>query len=115
MRDRSSVGKTDPNIGPPAASAPPHPQLIELTLPAECTISSATALKEQLGGAMGHPQVALDIDSLQRIDTAAMQLLASFVRERAAGGLDTGWQGSAPVLGTAARLLGLTTVLKLPE
>lgn len=98
----------------PEASPQTSAEAIRLTLPPECTIASASALKEQLGGAIGHPQVTLDIGSLQRIDTAAMQLLACFVRERADGGHEIEWQGSAPVLGTAARLLGLTSLLKLP-
>jgi ABC-type transporter Mla MlaB component len=133
-RERSTVGRRDPDAGDPAvppqaspqaelqaapqaelqAAPQPPAQAVTLTLPAECTVAGAIGLKEQLGGVIGHGQVTLDIGSLQRIDTAAVQLLACFVRERVEGGRETEWQGSAPVLGTAAQLLGLTSMLKLP-
>lgn len=125
-RERSTVGRRDPDAGDPAvppqaspqaelqAAPQAPPQAVTLTLPAECTVAGAIGLKEQLGGVIGHGQVTLDIGSLQRIDTAAVQLLACFVRERVEGGRETEWQGSAPVLGTAAQLLGLTSMLKLP-
>jgi hypothetical protein len=41
-------------------------------------------------------------------------VLAAFVRERADSGRTVEWQGTAPVLTTAAQLLGLTSILKLP-
>ncbi len=111
-----SVRKPDPDPGPSetpqqAPIAPPT----TLSLPAECTVSGAIALKEQLAGLLDEPHpVTLDIASLQRIDTAAMQVITAFVRERAGHGRAVEWQGSAPVLLTAAQLLGLTSLLKLP-
>ncbi|MDB6100724.1 MAG: anti-anti-sigma factor [Gammaproteobacteria bacterium] len=86
-----------------------------LALAAECTVSDAVSLKEHLAGLLDEPQaVTLDITALQRIDTAGIQVITAFVRERAGHGRPVEWQGTAPVLATAARLLGLTSLLKLP-
>jgi ABC-type transporter Mla MlaB component len=84
-------------------------------LAAECTVSDALSLKERLASLLDEPQaVTLDITALQRIDTAGMQVISAFVRERTGQGRPVEWQGTAPVLATAARLLGLTSLLKLP-
>lgn len=86
-----------------------------LALAAECTISDAASLKARLAGLLDEPlPVTLDISTLQRIDSAALQVITAFVRERAGHGRLVEWQGSAPVLVTAAQLLGLTTLLGLP-
>ncbi len=114
-----SVKNRDPDPGDRTAaqgSAPaPFPPSTTLSLPAECTVSGASALKEQLAGLFDEPDtVTLDITSLQRVDTAALQVIAAFVRERTGNGRPVEWQGSAPGLATAAQLLGLTSLLKLP-
>ena len=86
-----------------------------LALAAECTVSDAGSLKETLAGLVDQPQaVTLDVSALQRIDTAGLQVITAFVLERAANGRPTEWQGTAPVLATAAQLLGLTFIFKLP-
>lgn len=86
-----------------------------LSLAAECMVSDATSLKECLAGLLEEPlPVTLDITALQRIDTAGLQVITAFVRERAGHGRSVEWQGSAPVLAAAAQLLGLTSLLKLP-
>jgi ABC-type transporter Mla MlaB component len=78
-------------------------------------VSDALSLKERLAGLLDEPQaVTLDISALQRIDTAGMQVITAFVRERTGHGRPVEWQGTAPVLAAAARLLGLTSLLKLP-
>jgi ABC-type transporter Mla MlaB component len=86
-----------------------------LALAAECTVSDASSLKERLAGLLDEPlTVTLDVTALQRIDTAGLQVITAFVRERAGHGRTVEWQGTAPVLTTAAQLLGLTSLLKLP-
>jgi ABC-type transporter Mla MlaB component len=78
-------------------------------------VSDAASLKERLAVLIGEPRpVTLDITALQRIDTAGLQLIVAFVRDRAGQGRTVEWQGSAPVLATAAQLLGLTSLLQLP-
>ena len=86
-----------------------------LTLAVECMVSDAASLKQRLAALIDEPlAVTLDITALQRIDTAGLQLITAFVRARAGHGRTVEWQGSAPVLATAARLLGLTSLLQLP-
>jgi ABC-type transporter Mla MlaB component len=78
-------------------------------------VSDASSLKESLAALLDESlPVTLDITHLQRIDTAGLQVITAFVRERAGHGRSVEWQGTAPVLTTAARLLGLTCVLRLP-
>jgi len=78
-------------------------------------VAEAASLKERLAALLDEPQpVTLDVAALQRIDTAGLQLITAFVRERAGAGRAVEWQGTAPVLMTAAQLLGLTSLLKLP-
>jgi ABC-type transporter Mla MlaB component len=104
-------------VSVPAAAVPPAPEPISTTLalPAECLVSGATSLKESLAALMNEPQpVTLDVGSLQRIDTAALQVITAFLRERSASGRAVEWNGSAPTLTTAAHLLGLTSLLNLP-
>jgi phospholipid transport system transporter-binding protein len=84
-------------------------------VPSECTIADADALKSGLAKLLEHPDaVTLDISAVQRIDTAGLQLIASFVRERAAHGRRIEWQGAAPAFSTAADLLGLSSLLQVP-
>jgi ABC-type transporter Mla MlaB component len=54
------------------------------------------------------------MSALQRIDTAGLQVITAFVRERTGNGRMVEWQGTAPVLASAAQLLGLTSLLRLP-
>src|SRR5262249_34368476 len=66
---------------PPTTSAAPS---TALALAAECLVSGASTLKESLAGLLDEPQpITLDITSLQRIDTAGLQVLTAFIRERA--------------------------------
>lgn len=86
-----------------------------LTLAAECTVAEAEALKSELVRRLNESgPVALDVSALQRIDTAALQLLAAFVRDRRTAGRAVEWRGRAPALETAAGLLGLNDMLELP-
>ena len=102
----------------PGAKAGPtqNAPATQYALGAECLISDALELKNQLSGLLDEPQsVTLDVSALQRIDTAGLQVIAAFVRERAARSFQTEWRGSAPALNSAVQLLGLASVLRLPE
>jgi phospholipid transport system transporter-binding protein len=86
-----------------------------LALPAECTAAEADSLKTALVHRLAEPRcVTLEVCSLQRIDTAGLQLLAAFVRDRRTAGRRVEWRGRAPVLDAAAGLLGLRSMLELP-
>jgi ABC-type transporter Mla MlaB component len=91
------------------------PRAASFTLACECLVSDAGPLKASLAELLSEAQpVTLEVHALQRIDTAALQLLAAFVRERDSNGRAVEWRGSSPALWTAARLLGVTSHLKLP-
>jgi ABC-type transporter Mla MlaB component len=86
-----------------------------LLLAAECTVAEADALKSELGSRLQRSQtVTLDVSAVQRIDTAGLQLLAAFVRDRRTAGRAVAWRGRASALETAADLLGLRAMLELP-
>jgi phospholipid transport system transporter-binding protein len=111
----SRPSKTADVIRETALSGPSSASSTTLTLSAECLVSDTISLKERLAGLLDEPLVVtLDINTLQRIDTAAMQLITAFVRARADRGLAVEWQGAAPAFANAAQLLGLTSLLRLP-
>jgi ABC-type transporter Mla MlaB component len=86
-----------------------------LTLGPECTVADADALKSALASRLDEAgPVTLDVSALQRIDTAGVQLLAAFVRDRRTAGRAVAWGGRAAALETAAELLGLHHMLELP-
>jgi ABC-type transporter Mla MlaB component len=87
-----------------------------LLLAAECTVAEAETLKSELGRRLQQSEpVTLDVSALQRIDTAGLQLLAAFVRDRRTAGRAVAWRGRASALETAAGLLGLHDMLELPR
>jgi phospholipid transport system transporter-binding protein len=86
-----------------------------ISLGAECTLAEADSLKRALLRLLEEPRsVAVRIGALQRVDTAGLQLLAAFVRDRRAAGRRVEWHGRAPALDAAATLLGLRDMLELP-
>ena len=82
---------------------------------AECTVADASSLKSGLARLLEESDsVTLDIGAVQRIDTAGLQVIAAFIRERESHGRQVQWRGHAPALEAAAKLLGLGALLKLP-
>ena len=57
--------------------------------------------------------MVLDAAAVTRIDTAALQLLAAFVRDRRLTGGLIKWHGVSEELTNAARLLGMDAMLAL--
>jgi phospholipid transport system transporter-binding protein len=87
-----------------------------LTLAAECTVAEADGLKAELARRLDESgPVTMDVTALQRIDTAGLQLLAAFVRDRRTAGRSVAWRGRAAALEAAASLLGLNGMLELPH
>ncbi|HTX04430.1 MAG TPA: STAS domain-containing protein [Steroidobacteraceae bacterium] len=85
-----------------------------LTLAAECTVAEAESLKAQLVRRLDEAgPVTVDVSAVQRIDTAGLQLLAAFVRDRRTAGRAVQWRGRAAALDSAAGLLGLRDMLEL--
>jgi ABC-type transporter Mla MlaB component len=82
---------------------------------AECTVADASSLKAGLAKLLDESDaVTLDISAVQRIDTAGLQVIVTFIRERERQGRQVLWHGHAPAMVTAAKLLGLSSLLKLP-
>ena len=97
-----------PAAAPRRTAQPPG----ELALDSDCSLTAADALKAALAALLEAPQtVTLDAGAVQRIDTAALQLLAAFVRDRRLGGRTVAWRGAAQALQPAARLLGMEGIL----
>ena len=83
-----------------------------LVLASECTVAEADALKSELARRLDESEtVTVDVTALQRIDTAGLQLLAAFVRDRRTAGRTIAWRGRAAALEAAAGLLGLDSML----
>jgi anti-anti-sigma regulatory factor len=84
-------------------------------LGADLGIEAATDLKQQLAPHLAQPQLALDASAVQRVHTASLQVLCTFVRERQQAGHRTEFSDSSPALRDAARLLGVAVQLGLPS
>jgi ABC-type transporter Mla MlaB component len=83
-----------------------------LALPAECTLADAETLKMRLTALLRIVKpVTLDVGGVRRIDTASMQLLAAFARDRRVQSLPVAMSGESPVFDEAVRLLGLHDLL----
>jgi ABC-type transporter Mla MlaB component len=97
-----------------AAPEPASPASV-ITLASHCTVKDAAALKDSLRRLVGAGgAVTLDVRTLERIDTATMQLLCAFVRARVERNEKVEWLGDSPALAEAARLLGVVNLLALP-
>lgn len=83
-------------------------------LAGECTVAGVAALKAGLGRLVREPRsVALDIAGLERIDTAGVQVIAAFLRDRRERGLGVTWLGTSATLSPAVQLLGLASLFGL--
>ena len=79
-------------------------------------ISGARHLYGQLDNVLaGATALVLDASRVQRIDTAALQLLAAFCRTTRDAGLPLHWRAASPALREAAGLLGLDESLGRPK
>jgi anti-anti-sigma regulatory factor len=104
--DKSSAA----TIGPTAAIKPDR----VLRLPAQCTIRDAALLLEQLMLHVEHSEpVYIDAAQVERIDTAALQLLVAFLQDRKAEQRAVVWLDCSEAMVRAARALGLSRDLAL--
>jgi phospholipid transport system transporter-binding protein len=91
-------------------------ELPVVSLPATCTLRETGDLKAALLRWVDSSEaVKLDVGALQRIDTAAVQVLYAFIRDRQGRNLPFAWEGSAPTLNEATQLLGLAALMGLSE
>lgn len=85
-----------------------------VVLAANCSVKDAAALKTSLCAFSNHGDaVTLDVSAVERVDTATMQLLCAFVRDRSGRNQGVTWRGESPALQDAVRLLGVGALLGL--
>ena len=78
-------------------------------------IAGARQLYNELNAALiGAKALVLDASRVQRIDTAALQLLAAFAHATRATGLPLRWHAASTALCEAAALFGLNETLGRP-
>ena len=79
-------------------------------------IAAVADLKTQLQALLAEEgAIVLDGESVERIDGAALQLLASFYREASRLGTQPRWQAASEALTQAVALLGLSRHLGLDD
>jgi len=80
-------------------------------LPVSTGVRECQGLKQQLLVLVKSPDaVLIDISDVELIDTAALQLLFAFSRERIANDLSTIWQGDSPTFRSVATAMGLEAI-----
>jgi ABC-type transporter Mla MlaB component len=87
-----------------------------ISLSSNSTVKDAASLKSALIKVVASPAVvSVDARSVERIDTATIQLLCAFVRERSQRKLGVKWLDCPKALVESSRLLGVHQILGLPE
>ncbi|MHB8698254.1 MAG: STAS domain-containing protein [Sulfuricaulis sp.] len=85
-----------------------------VALEAALGIADARTLYSQLGSAFTRAMpVVMDGTRVERLDAAAMQVLACFCRTARERGLALSWRNISPELKQAAQLLGLEPILQM--
>jgi anti-anti-sigma regulatory factor len=78
------------------------------TVGTDCTIEHAPGLHEQLAKVLASRAcVTVDVTAVKRCDTAGLQVLAAFVRERREAGRDVSLAGASDNFVATAKLIGL--------
>ena len=85
-----------------------------VALPADFRLAELATVKSELIEAFDAPAVQLDGAAVERVDTAALQLLVAFRREASARGQLPAWLGVSAAIRDAAGVLGLAQALELP-
>ncbi len=79
-------------------------------------IRIAAALQTELVARLDESgPVTIDGGSVERVDTATLQLLAAFVRELHEASRAVVWSACSPTLRRASKTLGLESSLRLPS
>lgn len=77
-------------------------------------ISGAGELRLQLMDAINTKEsVVLDAAKIEKVDTAALQILTAFFKDADATNIEVQWKDPTQALTTAASLLGLNETLRL--
>ncbi len=87
-----------------------------IVLAAQCSIKDALALQSDLQAALQQAgDLTVDASAVERIDTAALQVLCALVQQCAEQGRGVNWRGDCTVLQDTAGQLGLSELLRMPQ
>jgi ABC-type transporter Mla MlaB component len=115
MKTTKRKSKTVAKVAEPVAEAAPEisrPTVSVINLSSHCTIKDAAKLKVDLCALANEgTAVELDVSAVERIDTATMQLLCAFARDRAQRNQKVIWKGNSQSWREAVRLLGAGELL----
>lgn len=101
-------------VAAPAAASPAKMPVYKLA--PSCTVRDCATLKTALSDLVDvQGEAVLDVAAVERIDTAVVQLLYAFVRDRKAQGGKVVWAGNSECFAEAVNLLGLATHLDMPH
>ena len=82
----------------------------------DCTARNAEALKALLLDAVATTgAVEVEVGAVERVDTACLQLLTAFARQRTLEGAPVAWRGRSDALVQAVALLGLGSTLAISD
>ena len=85
-----------------------------LVFPAALSIAEARALYENLSQILTYRQpVVMAVEQLERVDGAALQVLAGFCQTARLSGVEVTWQGPSANFQQAAHDLDLASILEL--
>lgn len=98
------------------AAAPAQRSQPMIVLASNCNVKDAGELKQTLCLHLDDAApVTLDVGGVERVDTSTMQVLCAFVRDRSAQQRKVEWLGDSSIVRDAARLLGVESMLCLPQ
>jgi ABC-type transporter Mla MlaB component len=83
-----------------------------LALDEQCTIARAGEVRSRLVRLLEHAApVTIDAGRVERVDTACLQLLTAFVRDRRSAGREVTWRAPTAAFLESVTLLGLGSLL----
>ena len=87
-----------------------------IILAPQLDVANSVQLKNELGNAFRRkPPFELDGSSVERVDTAGLQVLTAFKAESRNRDIDLSWAGASDALRKSAELLGLSSELELSD
>ena len=110
---RAAVARKATTTAKPARAAKRARAPARTVLGADCTIEHAPGLQQQLAKVLtDRACVTIDFGAVKRCDTAGMQLLAAFIRERRDAGGEVELASMSENFLATAKLLGLSALFE---
>ena len=110
---RAAVARKATTTAKPARAAKRARAPARTVLGADCTIEHAPGLQQQLAKVLtDRACVTIDFGAVKRCDTAGMQLLAAFIRERREAGREVELASLSENFLATAKLIGLAALFE---